>query len=248
MKSELICFIEGFLIVLSKGKEKKKDSFEGISECVGNEEATGDHDCMRDLALSLIRSTIHGNIMGSTDGNEEPNERAKTFYKLLTEAQRELYPGCKDATKVSFIVRIFQIKCMFGLSNNALEAISQLFSFLLPKGHCVLDTLEKVQKVVRDVGLDYQKIHACIDDCVLFWKEYADLDTCPTCGESRWKTSDIGEKEESSNDAAAPKRRVPQKILRYFLVTPRLQRLYIRASTSKYICWHKDGLVNDGKM
>ena len=109
MKSELICFIEGFLIVLSKGKEKKKDSFEGISECVGNEEATGDHDCMRDLALSLIRSTIHGNIMGST-GDEEPNERAKTFHKLLSEAQRKLYLGCKSATKVSFIVRLFHIQ------------------------------------------------------------------------------------------------------------------------------------------
>jgi len=77
---------------------------------------------------------------------------------------------------------------MFGLSNSALEAIIQLFSFLLPKDHCVPDTLEKVQKVVHDLGLDYQKIHACINDCVLFRKEYAELDTCPTCGESRWKT------------------------------------------------------------
>ena len=70
---------------------------------------------------------------------------------------------------------------MFGLSNSALEAIIQLFSFLLPKDHCVPDTLEKVQKVVHDLGLDYQKIHACINDCVLFPKEYADMDTCPTC-------------------------------------------------------------------
>ena len=64
---------------------------------------------MRDLALSLIRSTIHGNIMGST-GDEEPNERAKTFHKLLSEAQRKLYLGCKSATKVSFIVRLFHIQ------------------------------------------------------------------------------------------------------------------------------------------
>jgi hypothetical protein len=61
---------------------------------------------------------------------------------------------------------------MFGLSNGALEAILQLFSLVLPEGHCVPDTLEKVQKVVHDLGLDYQKIHACINDCVLFRKEY----------------------------------------------------------------------------
>ena len=97
---------------------------------------------------------------------------------------------------------------MFGLSNSALEAIIHLFSLLLPKGHCVPDTLEKVQKVVRDLGLDYQKMHACINDCVLFRKEYADMDKCPTCGDSRWKAADSVEMEASSSDAAL-KRRVP---------------------------------------
>ena len=51
-----------------------------------------------------------------------------------------------------------------------------------PKGHCVPDTMEKVQRVVRDLGLDYIKIDACKKDCVLFWKENANLDTCPKCG------------------------------------------------------------------
>jgi len=136
---------------------------------------------------------------------------------------------------------------MFGLSNSALEAIIQLFSFLLPKSQCVPNTLEKVQKVVPDLGLDYQKIHACINDCVLFRKEYAELDTCPTCGDSRWKAADSVEMEASSSDAAL-KRRVPQKILRYFPMTPRLQRLYMSASTSEYMRWHKEGLVKDGKI
>ena len=83
---------------------------------------------------------------------------------------------------------------------------------MLLEGHCVPNTLEKVQKVVRDLGLDYQKIHACVNDCVLFRKEYAEMDTCPACGESRWKTSDSGEKEGSCSDDAAPNRRIPQKI------------------------------------
>jgi hypothetical protein len=79
-----------------------------------------------------------------------------------------LYPGCKEATKVSFIVRLFQIKCMFGLSNSALEAILLLFSLVLRKGHCIPNALHKVKKVVRDLGLDYEKIHGCVNDCVLF--------------------------------------------------------------------------------
>jgi len=105
---------------------------------------------------------------------------------------------------------------------------------VLPEGHCVPDTLEKVQKVVYDLGLHYQKVHARINDCVLFWKEYADMDTCPTRGESRWNMADSSEKEWLSSDAA-PKKRVPHKILGYFPITPRLQRLYMRVTTSEYV-------------
>jgi len=59
--------------------------------------ATGDSDSMKDLVKSLIHGTINGDIIGTE--KEEPNESAKTFFKLLTEAQRELYPGCKESTK-----------------------------------------------------------------------------------------------------------------------------------------------------
>ena len=53
---------------------------------------------------------------------------------------------------LSFIVRLFKLKCMYGLSNSALEAILHLFSLVLPEGHCIPNTLDKVQKVVRDLG------------------------------------------------------------------------------------------------
>jgi hypothetical protein len=150
-----------------------------------------------------------------------------------------LYPGCNEATKISFIVRLFQIKCMFGLSNIALEAILHLFSRVLPEGHCIPDTLDKVRKVVHNLGLDYQKIDAYVNDCVLFLKSYANLSKCPTCGESRWKVA---------SGSASTKKCSPHKILRYFPVIPRLQRLYMTESISSLMRWHKrDGLVSDEK-
>jgi hypothetical protein len=147
---------------------------------------------------------------------------------LLKEAEKELYPGCKEATKISFIVRLFQIKCMFGLSNHALEAILHLFSLVLPEGHCIPDTLDKVRKVASDLGLNYQKIDACVNDCVLFWKSYANLSKCPMCGESRWKVTN----DEEVSGSASTKKRSPRKILRYFPIVPRLKRLYMTKSTS----------------
>ena len=88
-----------------------------------------------------------------------------------------MYPGCTDATKVFFIVELFQVKCLYGISNTTLEGVLNMFTRFFPKGHCVQDTMEKVQRVVRDLGLDYVKIHACEKDCMLFWKENANLDT-----------------------------------------------------------------------
>jgi hypothetical protein len=85
-----------------------------------------------------------------------------------------------------------------------------------------------VRKVVHDLGLDYQKIDACVNDCVLFQKSDANLSKCPTCGESRCKVTN--DEEASGKDST--KKRSPCKILRYFPVIPRLQRLYMIESTS----------------
>jgi hypothetical protein len=133
------------------------------------------------LLGSLISGTINGQLPGVI---EKPNESAEIFFKLLEEARKELYPGCKEATKVSFVVRLFQIKCQFGITNNALEHILQLISRLLPEGHCVPDSLAKVRKVVRDLGLDYQKIHACVNDCVF-------VDGVKPCSVHRKPTGDL---------------------------------------------------------
>ena len=149
-------------------------------------------------------------------------------------------------------MELFQVKCLHGISNRALEGVLNLFTRFFPKGHYVLDTMEKVQRVVRDLGLDYVKIHACEKDCVLFWKENANLDTCPKCGELRWKTPDDGAHDQWGDaDGGANttnKKCVPRKILRYFPLTPWLRRLYMNESTSSQMQWHKEELVNDGKM
>lgn len=45
---------------------------------------------------------------------EEPNTEAKIFYRLLKDAEQKLYPDCEKYSKLSFVVRLFQMKCMHG--------------------------------------------------------------------------------------------------------------------------------------
>ena len=64
-------------------------------------------------------------------------------------------------------------------------------------------------------GMSYEHIDACKNDCALFWKENENLNKCPVCEAPRYK------------DTHAQGKMIPHKVLHYFLLTPRLRRLYM---------------------
>ena len=59
------------------------------------------------------------------------------------------------------------------------------------------------------------KIHACVNDCVLFRGEYQDLHECPTREQRRWKNADPEGHAEggATHDGGVKKKLIPQKIL-----------------------------------
>ena len=48
----------------------------------------------------------------------------------------------------------------------------------------------ETKKIIEALGLKYVKIHACPNNCMLFWKEKASDDLCSVYGASRWKNSE----------------------------------------------------------
>jgi uncharacterized protein (UPF0212 family) len=59
---------------------------------------------------------------------------------------------------------------------------------MLSQPHRLPATREEARKQMITLhGLDYVRIHACINDCVLFQGELADLSKCPKCGEARYQ-------------------------------------------------------------
>ena len=68
-------------------------------------------------------------------------------------------------------------------------------------------------------------------DCILFWRENANAESCHICGTSRWVDS--------------TKKR-PVKVLRYFLLIPRLQRFFILEYIENDMRWHDEGRNKDG--
>ncbi|XP_016471415.2 uncharacterized protein LOC107793551 [Nicotiana tabacum] len=181
---------------------------------------------------------------------EEPNAEAKSFYRLLKDAEQKLYPDCEKFSKLSFVMRLFQMKCLHSWSNTSLDSLLKLLSDVFPKGHVLPNSIYEVQKIIKDLGLDYVKIDACINNCILYRKEYADLEQCPKCGEKRWivRKGENDDNEVASSKLNKRKKGIPRKILRYFPLIPRLQRLFMTKRTAENMRWHKNKRVDDGVL
>ncbi|KAF7128108.1 hypothetical protein RHSIM_Rhsim11G0023200 [Rhododendron simsii] len=182
----------------------------------------------------LIEDHYKGTYMGS---DTIEREDVRDFEKLLEAAQRSLYPGCKKSdTLLAFVIEMLQVKVESGWSNQSFNKNLAKISRFLPEGHVVPKSINECKKLLRDLGLGYEFIHACPMDCVLFWKEKAHLQKCPKCHSSRYKVND------------GKGKKIPQKILRYFPLTPRLQRLYMTLEIAKDMRWHSDKRVDDEQM
>jgi hypothetical protein len=108
---------------------------------------------------------------------------------------------------------------------------------LLSQGfpQCELPTsYDEAKKYLGEMGLSYESIHVCKNNCVLFRKsklfdkDYSKLEVCPVCGESRWEDGD-------------GKRRVPHKVLRHFPLIKMLKRMFAMKETAEQTKWHKKG-------
>lgn len=84
------------------------------------------------------------------------------------------------------------------------------------------------------LGLGY--IHACKYDCALFLEREWKFENCSKYGEWRYKRND-----NKGN-------KIPNKVLHYFPLIPRLQRLYMSRKIAKDMSWHKEKRVNDREL
>ena len=73
------------------------------------------------------------------------------------------------------------------MSDKGFEKLLKIMKPKLPKGNELPETTYETKKAICHLGLDVQKIHACINDCILYRGEYEKLDKCPVCTALRYK-------------------------------------------------------------
>ena len=165
------------------------------------------------------------------------SEAFEKYEKLLKSAKQELYPGCEGFSMLTAIVELMHGKTKFRMSNQCFDYFLGVFKRMLPKDNCLPKDHKSAKKLLSGLGLGYEKIHACKNNCILFYQENKALDKCPICNESRFKLT-------SQNKRT----KIPQKVMRYLPLKPRLQRLYMSTHTASDMRWHKDRRVDDDVM
>ena len=102
----------------------------------------------------------------------------------------------------------------------------------------ILNFFYNCQKYVFDLGWTYVKYDVCKYNCAVYWESLIDAQYYPIYRLSRWK----------DNIETSVKKNIPHKVLRYFPIKPRLQRLYMSSEIAEQMRWHYNKRVDDGEM
>ncbi|KAJ0510828.1 putative Transposase-associated domain-containing protein [Helianthus annuus] len=227
-------FVEDYYVWVFHGETPSQTRIHTGIDDIGD----GMHDNFNELLHDRFRDTV----METSTVQGGSNEDAKKFYKLVEDGRQELFPGCKSFSKLSFIVRLLLYKTLHGLSNLAFDDLLQLLQEMIPEAKLPA-SFTQARKIIRDLGLDYNKIPACPNDCMLYWKDDEHAEVCRICHTSKWKQPN----EHYSEDSKASSK-VPAKVVWHFPLKPRLQRLFMCSETAKHMTWHDEGLPKDGNI
>lgn len=240
----LVCdgFKQGYKLWIFHGESSYNSARFNANAHEGSqvEHGTEDHDelpeMLRDIGHGYgIGDDVTGDAQGVNDADVE------NFYNLVDDASQDLFDGCKTFSKLNFLVRLLHTKFLGGWSDKSFNMLLDLLREAFPDGSSIPKNFHEAKKLVKHLGLGYITIHACENDCILFWKKHLKKQKCPVCNTSRWKM------ERRSLDGRRVNR-VPRKVLRYFPIKERLQRLFLNPEKAADMRWHDEKRTKDGLL
>ena len=130
-------FPRGYTFWFRHGEIREGESFSILhhdSKTTVDEDPIGDTENLVRDNDDPIRNMLHdafGEFRHST--RDEPlgldknmTVDAKTFYDLLKDGEEPLYDGCAKFSKLSFLVRMYHIKCLYGISARSHEYVLRI--------------------------------------------------------------------------------------------------------------------------
>jgi hypothetical protein len=165
------------------------------------------------------------------------------------------------------------VKAKFGWSDNSFDELVTLLAKLLTRPNLVPRNTYELKKIVNPLKMRVQRIHACRTHCILYHGENAELQKCPNCEASRYKSNadfdaecvvtskgtkrkvggmkSVGDQVEESSIGTntVSQCKVPNLVMWYLSVEDHLKRLFLNPKTAELMTWHTDRLEKSaGKL
>ncbi|KAL3684834.1 hypothetical protein R1sor_002856 [Riccia sorocarpa] len=120
--------------------------------------------------------------------------------------------------------------------NKLIDGIFRLLAEkVLPDGSDVPKSRVEAKRVLKSIGMEYEVIHACPNDCILYRNEHQDKIECHVCNEGRYREDTQG-------------KQIPKKVLRRFPLIPRLRHMFRCRPISDLMTWHRENRSQDDFM
>jgi hypothetical protein len=94
------------------------------------------------------------------DAEDPQTLEFKEFFRLL-KASEELLHGHTKVTVLAFVTRLMALKSRFFFSNNCYNELLKLFGDVLLNPNKLSKDMYHSKKLVKGLGMDYEKIDVC---------------------------------------------------------------------------------------
>jgi len=116
------------------------------------------------------------------DVGVESFAEAHGYGSMSSDAETPLYPGSTNFTQLSVMLRLMNLKTINGWTDKSFTELLQLLKDMLPEGNTLPNRNYEAKKIFCPMGMEYKKIHACPNDCILYRKDFELLKSCLRCG------------------------------------------------------------------
>jgi len=163
-------------------------------------------------------------------------QAAVDAFKYMMDSAKKPLHAQSEVSQLDAISRLMGLKSELNLSRDGFDKVLAVVGTLLPKDHVLPKNMYESQKLLKALKMQYDKIDACPNGCVLFREDLKDETYCPKCKACRFL-------EVESGDGDGQKRplKIPALVLRHLPFMGRLQRLFMTEERAKQMTWHKNG-------
>lgn len=101
---------------------------------------------------------------------------------MLEDTKKPLYLGSKHS-KLSSLMKLYNVKGRYRWVDNGFSTLLEVLNGILPNDNSLHKSIYEAKKTMKILGLDYERLHACPNDCISYKNEYefTDLSECPSC-------------------------------------------------------------------